>query len=300
MRWEDERYVRVYTRDTVGWKMLPWQAKCVLPLILRKLDRSGILDLQEHGNEGISALIDVPLEVVDVGMNSLLSRGALEMRGSVLAAPNFVEAQEAKQSARFRKAESRARARDVTVVTKRDQESHDVTRSHASGRKVTDGHERSRLVTPSLAEPSLAEPSLTTLSEQVPTSEQPVLELELTPNLKPKKTAEDLRLLWNALKAQVQPEAIALSPKRKKLAEAALQRRPWADIERAFRVIARADMCTGKTGMTWVATFDWALRPEGEKPEPIRAALEGEYTEKSDVSRNGITQPITMKPIRYE
>ena len=28
MRWEDERWVRLYTRDTVNWKLLPWQSKC--------------------------------------------------------------------------------------------------------------------------------------------------------------------------------------------------------------------------------------------------------------------------------
>lgn len=41
MNWSDERYVKLYERDTLTW---PWQAKCVFALLLRKVDRSGVLD----------------------------------------------------------------------------------------------------------------------------------------------------------------------------------------------------------------------------------------------------------------
>ena len=64
MRWEDERYVRLYTRDTATWKLLPWQAKCLLPLLLRKMDRAGTAEVGEPAGEGIAALTDMPLELV--------------------------------------------------------------------------------------------------------------------------------------------------------------------------------------------------------------------------------------------
>ena len=34
MRWEDERYVRVYTRDTPEWCLLSWEARALFLLLL--------------------------------------------------------------------------------------------------------------------------------------------------------------------------------------------------------------------------------------------------------------------------
>lgn len=45
MRWSDERYVRVYTRDSANWLSWPWRARALLPLLLRKVDRAGLLKL---------------------------------------------------------------------------------------------------------------------------------------------------------------------------------------------------------------------------------------------------------------
>ena len=58
--WANERYeVRLYTRDTPNWTVAPWEARAVLPLILRKLDRKGILDLGPRharaGHNGVRA-----------------------------------------------------------------------------------------------------------------------------------------------------------------------------------------------------------------------------------------------------
>ena len=43
MDWANERYVRLYTRDTVTWKMWPWEARAIFPLLMRKVDRAGVL-----------------------------------------------------------------------------------------------------------------------------------------------------------------------------------------------------------------------------------------------------------------
>jgi hypothetical protein len=65
MDWHDERYVRLYTRDTVNWKLMGWQARCLMPLLLRKADRAGCVDVGEDGAEGIAALVDIPVEVAE-------------------------------------------------------------------------------------------------------------------------------------------------------------------------------------------------------------------------------------------
>lgn len=114
MRFEDEQYVRLYKRDTTTWLMLNWQGRCILPLIFRKLDRAGLLDLGEDGYDALAAHIQVPIDVVEEGMKSILKRKALFLRDDgLLMAPRFIEAQEAKQSDKARQKASRDRARDL-------------------------------------------------------------------------------------------------------------------------------------------------------------------------------------------
>ena len=49
MDWSDERYVRVYTRDTPDWQCLSFLAQGLFCLILRKVDRAGVLPLGRSG-----------------------------------------------------------------------------------------------------------------------------------------------------------------------------------------------------------------------------------------------------------
>lgn len=114
MDWENERYVRIYTRDTVNWTLLPWEAKCLLPLIMRKVDRAGVLDIGEHDpSRAVAAVTDVPLDVVGPALAALIAGGMLEVGAGYLVAPNYLPAQEAKQSDKQRQAECRARRRDM-------------------------------------------------------------------------------------------------------------------------------------------------------------------------------------------
>lgn len=111
MRWEDERYVRLFVRDTTTWKLLPWQAKCLLPLILRKLDRSGLAEVGKTPERGIAALIDVPEELVKEGLPALLREEIFLLQGGVLSMPNFVAAQECLSSSAQRKRAQREKLR---------------------------------------------------------------------------------------------------------------------------------------------------------------------------------------------
>lgn len=141
MRWEDERYVRLYTRDSATWALLPWQGRCLLPLLLRKVDRAGVLEVLE-GEEvaAIAELVKVPPEVVEPGLDALVKRGTVVVGGGKLRMPSFLAAQEARSSDKLRQQKSR----ELAAITQ------DV--SHA----VTRGHTPSQHVTPSLAVPSLA------------------------------------------------------------------------------------------------------------------------------------------------
>jgi hypothetical protein len=168
MRWEDEKYVRIYTRDTVDWLGLSFIAQGLFCLILRKVDRAGILDLGKHGRRAVAIAVGFPGEWsrLEPALDELLADGCVHIDGDHLLVPNFIEAQEAVQSdaARKRSQRERARAR-VTgcdpgadkVSGSRDIPSRNGTPGHDTGQKVTSGHAESRPVTPSHS--SLAEPS---------------------------------------------------------------------------------------------------------------------------------------------
>lgn len=153
MNFSDERYVRLYTRDTITWKAIGWEGRCLLPLLLRKVDRAGVLDMDDQDIEGLAALVDIPADIAERGLAALLKRGVLTARGGALVISKFMDAQECKQSDAQRQRDSRERRRagihPVDSVTNRDQMSQ----------PVTDGHSASRLVTLCCAVPSRAEPN---------------------------------------------------------------------------------------------------------------------------------------------
>lgn len=136
MKWSAERYARLYTRDTPNWVAGPWQARALLPLVVRKLDRSGLMDLSDNGIDGLSAVVLLPVDVVEVGLAWWLKKGTLVMRESVLVMPNFVEAQECVADGALRSANWRDRKRYVTSPP-RDATSPKVTIGDVTRQAVT-------------------------------------------------------------------------------------------------------------------------------------------------------------------
>lgn len=155
MRWEDERYVRVYTRDTVGWLTLSFDAQALFLLLLRKVDRAGLLELDSVGRRGVAVAVGHPREWtrLEPALEELLADGCVRLSedGRRLLVPNFLAAQEAKASDRARQQKSRETARDVAAMNNRDSSSHGVTGGHELGQSVTPSHATSQSVTPSCA-----------------------------------------------------------------------------------------------------------------------------------------------------
>lgn len=112
MDWSQERYVRVYTRDTVEWCALPWQSKALWLLLLRKLDRIGSIDLGRTGIRSLAPFLGIPQEIVDLGLPDLIDNEIVEQIDGRLIAKNFIEAQESKASPTQRQREYRERERD--------------------------------------------------------------------------------------------------------------------------------------------------------------------------------------------
>lgn len=171
MDWSNERYVRVYTRDTTTWKLLDWRARTVLLHLFRKVDRAGVLDVGEDGLFGLAAVLELPMEVVEPGIEQLArSRGqsapTVARTATAFVLPRFLEAQEAAMSDSQRKRESRSRRRDLALkpshgVTGCDTSPNRTIRDetepigHETGRN---GHSRSQDVTPILSDPNRSDP----------------------------------------------------------------------------------------------------------------------------------------------
>lgn len=158
MNWSDERYVRLYTRDTADWLALSFDAQSLFALLIRKVDRAGVLELGKHGKRAVAIAIGhVALwDRLAPALAELEADGCVAVNGDKLVIRNFIEAQEARQSDRMRQAESRARRRDqASDVTNRDGQSQIVTESHTRSHDVTPSHTTSQPVTPSRTVPSL-------------------------------------------------------------------------------------------------------------------------------------------------
>lgn len=175
LNWEDERYVRLYTRDTPEWCLLSWQARGLFALILRAVDRAGVIELGRVGIKGVAVALRASWPEIEAPLRELIDDGCVAIRDedNALILPNFIDAQEARQTDRARQKASRERrkvgpktsdARDTNpapcdeTVTPRDPLSQNVTEpSHA----VTSSHTLSPAVT-------LAVLSCTKLSRAVP------------------------------------------------------------------------------------------------------------------------------------
>lgn len=196
MRWEDERYVRLYTRNSLDWRTLSYGARGLFALLLREVDRAGVLPLGKHGERGVAAAVEGAWADVEPALHELLADGCILIRDNALVIRNFIEAQEAHASDKSRQRAARERARDgVPTVTDGDDALRNVTPTpitvtpsrtpvtprDISSRTVTDSHAAPDPVTPNF--PALLS---VTLSHAVPpvravTSDPPPLARALDP-----------------------------------------------------------------------------------------------------------------------
>lgn len=144
MRWPDETYVKLYTRDTPTWKALTWEGRALLPLLMRKLDKAGLLECGQLGRAAVGLMVEMPEAVVIAGLGSLERLGVVVWHGNTLEMPKFEDAQEARASDLQRKREQRARAKDAAkaeaIAQLRENSPVDVTRGHAVSHEVTPRH----------------------------------------------------------------------------------------------------------------------------------------------------------------
>lgn len=162
MRWEDERYVRFYTRNSPEWLALSWRARGLFGLILREVDRAGILKVGKLGLKGVAVAIGAPWVDVEPLLQELLTDECVRFDADrqCVYLPNFIEAQECPQSDKARKRASREKAiATFSGTPAASEKARRVTNSDTlASQAVTDGHAESRDDTTSHAESLCAVP----------------------------------------------------------------------------------------------------------------------------------------------
>ena len=152
MNWQDEQFVKVYTRDTGEWTLLSWDAQALLLQLFRKVDRAGVLQLGKHGTRVLPAVLGhrEQSERILSALTELLEDGCVVMREGCLVVPNFMVAQTTRQSDKARQQSARDRRRLETLLSglqDREKTSRPVTNSHLASPKVTTHHPESPGVT---------------------------------------------------------------------------------------------------------------------------------------------------------
>lgn len=127
MNWSNERYVRLYTRDTSDWLLLSWQAQALLCLLLRKADRLGEIDLGRHGLKGVAAHVKMPWKVAEPALEELLADGVVHREDRegrlLLVFKNYTIANESTSAGAERMRRYRERHRDAREASPRDETS---------------------------------------------------------------------------------------------------------------------------------------------------------------------------------
>ena len=152
MNWQDEQFVKVYTRDTGEWTLLSWDAQALLLQILRKVDRSGVLQLGKHGTRVLPAALGhrEQADRIAAALQELQVDGCVILRPDCLVVPNFIAAQTSRQSdkARQQSARDRRRAESMGASLPAESEtSQNVTDCHPASPTVTTSHLESPRVT---------------------------------------------------------------------------------------------------------------------------------------------------------
>ena len=195
MKWEDERWIKVYTRDTASWIVLSWEARALFLEVLRKVDRAGAVSLGGCGTMGLAAVVRFPVDVTERALAELVARGQVVTSEDAVTVPNFIDAQEARSSSAARKRAERER-RDMShavtrghanadSVTPCDDRSQNVTKCHAESHEVTRSHTASRSEQNRTEQNRLRESA----PEAAPTSHEPAVEAPKRAKPKPSTSA---------------------------------------------------------------------------------------------------------------
>lgn len=93
MDFSDEPYVRKYTRKTVTNRLLRWEGRAVLDAMLGEFDAAGIFAIRGDAAECISAVTEIPIEIVRIGLARIIETETWVVTQRTITWPTYEEAQ---------------------------------------------------------------------------------------------------------------------------------------------------------------------------------------------------------------
>lgn len=293
MDWQNERYVRLFVRNTTTWRRLGWDGQCLLMHLLRMVDRAGVLDIEDMTPaEGAALHTFAPADVAERGMDKLIQYGVVRHESGRLIFPNYMDAQECVMSDKLRakmSREKRSASRDVTQALQDEQIRHD------ESRRVTSNHAASlQPCLPSRADPSVPiQPSAQPMAAAA--AELRLVSDELVPD--PELAAASKGRLW--LMDVMQTLAPDHGGKWRR-AYAIIASKPAAERAIAAATLApEAQKPSVRRMLTPQHIVDhWGLYSRGEKPGPAGASSTptGRYAGVSAVGKPSDYDPNEVDP----
>lgn len=152
MNFDEEYWVKLYTKDTPNWLVLSYDAKSLLMHLFRKASRkTGEIDLGTLGPRGIAYLVGHPdlwESRFEKPLRELQDQECIRIEGPILTVVNFAKAQRRPGTERSRKSRERARAEEIAMPGDPDPESEppgsvqrDAAQCNDSQRSATQGNE---------------------------------------------------------------------------------------------------------------------------------------------------------------
>ncbi len=118
MDWENEPWIKLYTRDLPEFLSLPWEARFVWYELHRKVDRAGILQLGRAGRAVLPIYLHLPEQVLDAGLDALVAAGLVTEQPNLLVISDFIDSQKSRKSGKQRAREYRERRRAAALTGK--------------------------------------------------------------------------------------------------------------------------------------------------------------------------------------
>ena len=116
MNWGNERWVKLYTRSTPDWCCLSVAARGLFCLILREVNKNGVIELGKQGVKGLSYTLRTSFDEIKEPLKELVADGCVKLIGSRMELPNFAKAQEARQSNSLSCKRYREKQKDIKSV----------------------------------------------------------------------------------------------------------------------------------------------------------------------------------------
>ncbi len=150
MDWDNEPWVKLYTRDTGDRLEAGWEANAVFDSMLRKCSRSGIIDARSA--RGLSASLRIPADVVERAVVILQELNMVQVTEMGYLLPSFLKAQEARTSNAQRQRDFREKERANALSKPSKKVSASIQGRNDTLLIVTRGNAESRAVTNRLDE----------------------------------------------------------------------------------------------------------------------------------------------------